>query len=88
MRVLPAVCIASLLAAVSPFVHARDALRASGAYILAAPPSARSNVGYMTITNLTRHPVRLLAIDSDRFARLEMHSMREENGVMQMRNLR
>lgn len=88
MRALSALCIAAFLAGASPFAQARDALTASDAYILEAPPSARSNVGYVTITNRTRHPVRLLAIDSDRFARLEMHSMREENGVMQMRNER
>lgn len=87
MRALIALCVAAA-ACFAPHADARDVLTASDAYILEAPPSARSNVGYVTIANQSRHPVRLLAIDSDRFARLEMHSMRAEGGVLKMRNER
>ncbi len=85
---LAVLCLAAVACAASPYSVARDALTASDAYILEAPPSARSNVGYVVVSNQSRHPVRLLAIDSDRFARHEMHSMKEEGGVMQMRNER
>ncbi len=84
--VLVSFVVASL--SVGPHAQARDVLSASDAYILEAPPTARSNVGYVEVSNSSRRPVRLLAIDSDRFARHEMHSMREEAGVMQMRNER
>ena len=88
MRAVSALFICAVAACVAPLTHARDVLTASGAYMLEAPPAARSNVGYVVIANSSRRPIKLLAIDSDRFARHEMHSMREEGGVMQMRNER
>ena len=88
MRAWLVFCIATAATFVCPHAEARDALSASDAYILEAPPTARSNVGYIVLTNSSRRAVRLLAIDSDRFARHEMHSMREEGGVMQMRRER
>lgn len=88
MRVLLSLCFAAAAALACPHAHARDALSASDAYILEAPPTARSNVGYIVLNNSSRRAVRLLSIDSDRFARHEMHSMRDEGGVMQMRRER
>lgn len=88
MRSALAICVLAILSGISLDVASRDVLKVTGAYILEAPPTARSNVGYAVIANSSRRPVKLLAIDSDRFSRMEMHSMREENGVMQMRNER
>jgi len=88
MRAWLVFCIATAATSFCLHAEARDVLTASDAYILEAPPTARSNVGYIVLNNSSRRAVRLLAIDSDRFARHEMHSMREEGGVMQMRRER
>jgi len=88
MRSALAICVLAILSGISLDVASRDVLKVTGAYILEAPPTARSNVGYAVIANSSRRPVKLLAIDSERFSRMEMHSMRTENGVMQMRNER
>ncbi len=88
MRTFPLLVIATLVLVAPSLLSARDVLKVSDGYILEAPPTARSNVGYAVISNSARRPVTLLAIDSDRFTRLEMHSMTDNAGVMQMRNER
>jgi periplasmic copper chaperone A len=51
----------------------------------ATPKGATVAAGYMKITNNGTTPDRLLSGSSDLSAKLEMHSMTMENGVMKMR---
>ncbi len=88
MRLTTRLLIAALIPLASAAATARDNLSVSDAYILEAPPTARTNVGYMVVSNTGRHTYKLFAIDSDRFRRHEMHSMTDEGGVMKMRNER
>lgn len=88
MRLTIRLLLALLIPLASAAASARDNLEVTDAYILESPPTARSNVGYMVVSNTGRHTYRLFAIDSDRFRRHEMHSMTDEGGVMKMRNER
>lgn len=56
-------------------------------YARAAPPGARTAAAYLTIDNRGREPDRLMSASSPRAAAVEIHSMREELGVMRMRQV-
>lgn len=51
------------------------------------PPSARVAAGYMRIDNPTAAADRLLAVETDAAARVEIHEMEEVDGIMRMREV-
>ncbi|AKS42369.1 copper chaperone PCu(A)C [Wenzhouxiangella marina] len=62
------------------------ALRIEGAWSPLAPPG-RMMAGFMEITNTGDETVRLVDARSDRFGRVEIHTMRMVDGVMRMRRV-
>src|SRR2546423_9275079 len=82
---------AVVLAAAQP-LGARDIvvgeLRIEHPYARATPPGARTAAAYLAIENRGREPDRLVGARSPLAAAVELHSMREEGGVMRMRQLR
>jgi len=51
----------------------------------ATPPNAMVGGGYLTITNTGSEPDRLIAAASPIAAKVEIHDMKVENGIMTMR---
>lgn len=56
-------------------------------WIRQPPPSAPVAGGYLRIGNHDAEPDRLLAVETDAVERVEIHEMREVDGVMRMRQL-
>ncbi|QCO67844.1 copper chaperone PCu(A)C [Luteimonas yindakuii] len=56
-------------------------------WIRLPPPPAAVAAGYLGIRNSGDSPDRLLAVETDAAARVEIHEMREEDGMMRMRQL-
>lgn len=56
-------------------------------WIRAMAPNAPAAGGFLTLRNEGAAPDRLLAVRTGDAARVEIHEMREENGVMRMREL-
>ncbi|HMB48994.1 MAG TPA: copper chaperone PCu(A)C [Afifellaceae bacterium] len=56
-------------------------------WVRATPPSAPAGGGYLTITNKGGEPDRLVSAVSDIAARIEIHEMSMDGGVMKMRPL-
>jgi len=56
-------------------------------YVRAMPASAQVSSGYLKITNKGEEADRLIEVRSDQAARIEIHEMRIEEGVMRMRPL-
>lgn len=56
-------------------------------WLRATPPGATVSAGYLTIRNAGTSDDRLLSIDSAAAQRVEMHEMRNDDGVMRMRAL-
>lgn len=81
--VLPAMIAPVLIAGLLPLAAlAQDPLRADDAYIRATNP--KSGAAYMAIRNEGPQSCRLMAATTPAAARAELHSTREENGVMKM----
>jgi copper(I)-binding protein len=57
------------------------------AFTRPTPAGATVAVGYMTIINAGSAPDRLVSVDSDISAKTEIHEMKMQNGVMEMREL-
>ena len=53
----------------------------------ATPPTAESGGGFLAITNTGTTPDRLIAVKSPAAAKVEIHEMKSENGVMEMREI-
>jgi len=66
----------------------RGDLRIAGAYARAMPPGARTAGAYLAIENRGRDPDKLVGARSARAGAVELHAMRDEGGVMRMRELR
>ncbi|WP_407351359.1 copper chaperone PCu(A)C [Luteimonas sp. R10] len=60
---------------------------ASDAWVREVPAGGRVAGGYLTIANGGDSDDRLLAVESDQAARVEIHEMRHEDGMMRMRHL-
>lgn len=56
-------------------------------WIRQPPPSAQVAAGYLRIDNPGQDADRLLAIETDAAARVEIHKMEEVDGVMRMREV-
>lgn len=63
-------------------------LRIDDPWARATPPGASVSGGFLVIRNLGDRDDRLLSVTSSAVARVEMHTMRNEDGVMKMRPLR
>jgi periplasmic copper chaperone A len=81
--------LAVLVAASATAVHAKDyhvgALDISGPWSRATPKGAPVAAGYLTIKNTGTTADRLVGGSSDAAAKVEMHEMTMDNGVMKMR---
>ena len=62
-------------------------LRIEQPWVRATPPGAAVSGGFVTIRNLGDHDDRLVSVTSSAVARVEIHQMREEAGLMKMRQL-
>jgi len=77
-----------LLAAIALFSPAAIAqVEIENAWARATPPAARVAGGYLVIRNAGPAPDRLIGASSPAAARVEMHVMGMENGVMKMRQV-
>lgn len=77
-----------LLFTLSVSVQADDAappLIASGAWIRTPPPGSPVMAGYVTLRNDGKREVRFAKVESASFGAIEIHEMRELNGLMRMR---
>jgi periplasmic copper chaperone A len=60
----------------------------SGAFTRATLPGAKVGGGYITIANQSNEPDRLIGGSSPAAARVEVHEMKMDGNVMQMRQLK
>jgi copper(I)-binding protein len=67
--------------------YASGDLRIDHPYARATPPGARTAAVYLTVDNRGAQPDRLVGAKSPRGA-VEMHDMRQDGGVMRMREVR
>ena len=77
----------SLPAAVQAAATTAAGLEFEHAWIRSAPAASPVMAGYVRIVNPGTHTVRIVAMQSPQFARVEAHAMREVDGVMRMRPL-
>ncbi len=88
MKVLYALMLCAALAACTPAPSQQSgALRISEAWSKATPPNAPVAGGYLSIDNQGDSDDRLLRVESTAARRVEIHEMREQNGVVRMRQL-
>jgi periplasmic copper chaperone A len=71
----------------SPFGHAAETLQLSQAWVRATPPNAQVAGAFLQIENTSDKPERLLSVHSPLAERIEMHEMRMDGDLMQMREL-
>lgn len=64
-----------------------EGLQVSDAWIRLPPPGAAVAGAYLTIDNASGSDDRLVAVETVAAERVELHDMRMENGMMQMREL-
>jgi hypothetical protein len=77
----------ALLLLVAPAAFANGSVVVSDGWVRAAPPTARVLAAYLTIRNPGGEAVVLDGATSPDFARVELHEMRMDDGVMRMRKL-
>jgi periplasmic copper chaperone A len=77
----------SLPATVQAAATATAGLEFEQAWIRSAPAASPVMAGYVRIVNPGTRTVRIVAMRSPQFARVEAHTMREVDGVMRMRPL-
>lgn len=63
-------------------------LRVAEAWSRETPPGAGVAGGFLRLVNLGKREDRLLEVSSDAAARVEIHEVRSEGGMMRMRQLR
>jgi copper(I)-binding protein len=90
MVVRTALCVAGVLLCVSAPAGAQRVgdLRVDAPWVRATPPGAGVTGGFLTVRNSGTKGDRLLSVSSPAVARIEIHEMRHEDGVMRMRPLR
>lgn len=57
----------------------------SDAWVRAAPPGAGMTAGYLTVHNPTDQEIQVIAVESDDFGAVELHTTVTEDGVAKMR---
>lgn len=82
----PLVSSAAVTAADAPSVSV-GALKIENAFARPTPGGATVAVGYLTIVNSGSTPDRLVSATSDISAKTQIHEMKMDNGVMEMREL-
>lgn len=65
----------------------KGSITAADAWSRATAPRASVGAGYVTIRNSGTQPDRLISATSPRAARVEIHTMSLDNGIMRMRQL-
>ncbi|NZA25416.1 copper chaperone PCu(A)C [Luteimonas sp. SJ-92] len=70
-----------------PEQGAGGAIAVVDAWVREMPPGSRVAGGYLVLDNGGDTDDRLLAVESDQAARVEIHEMRHEDGMMRMRHL-
>ena len=65
----------------------RPKVTVGDAWVRATPPGAAVAGGYLTLTNTSDQPLRLVAVETPAAARVEIHEQRTVDGVVQMRPL-
>lgn len=73
-----------LLALATVPAFAQPPVAATDAWIRAAPPGVPMMAGYVTLHNATRRAIKLTAIESSRFERIELHRSFVVDGVSRM----
>lgn len=76
-----------LLFAIAQHSASACELKLEQAWVREAPPGSQAMAAYAVLRNPGDAPIDLIAISSPQFGRVEMHSMRMEEGVMKMRPL-
>ena len=67
--------------------NAGGAIQVEDPWVRATPPNARMGAGFLRLSNHGTSDDRLVELSSPAAARVEIHSMKEVDGVMQMRHL-
>ena len=62
-------------------------LQVTDAWVRAAPPGAMALAGYMTIVNTSTEDVKVTAVESPKFARIEFHRTLVKNDIARMQKL-
>jgi copper(I)-binding protein len=86
LRSLP-ILVAVLFAPAAVQAASADVLVVEGAWIRSAPPGSPVMAGYATLANPGSTEIVLDRIESQAFGAIEMHEMRELDGMMRMRPL-
>lgn len=71
----------------TPPVGADEALTVEGARLLLPPPGRDTAAGYVTFGNQGGEPLTVSGLSSERYGRVEMHTMEHEDGMMRMREI-
>ncbi len=74
-------CLCSLL----PLSSHVAAIEVDGAWVRAAPPTAKVLAAYMKLSNHTQHTVTLTMVSSPQFAAVEIHRSTVTRGMMKMK---
>ena len=64
-----------------------DVVAVMDAWVRETDPKAKVNAGYLTLINVGPEDVTLVAVESDAFAKVEVHEMAMSDGLMTMREL-
>lgn len=64
-----------------------EVLRISDAWVREAYPGAKTNAGYMTLTNSGKQEVTLVKVQSAEFGDIEVHEMTTIDGLMEMKRI-
>ncbi|MDR5652102.1 copper chaperone PCu(A)C [Ruixingdingia sedimenti] len=84
MKPMTSILAAAALALSALAAQAHDGLAIKDAYARSAGPGAQTGAAFMVIENHTAADDRLVSAASDAAAKVELHTHREENGVMKM----
>lgn len=86
---LCALLLISLVTLANPnFVNAAGTIEITKAWLRATPPSAMAAGGYLVITNNTGSDDTLIGVEFSQAGKSEIHEMKMNDGVMQMRPLK
>ena len=81
-----AFCFLALSLATAAFAQ-ESGIRVDGAWARATPGAAKTGAVYLSITNTGKTADRLIAVSTPVAAQAETHTMKMENGIMEMRPL-
>lgn len=79
--------IAALAAPASAQIARKGSITAADPWSRATSPRANIGAGYVTVRNTSTQPDRLVSATSPRAAKVEIHTMSLDDGIMRMRPL-